>query len=345
MSEEVLVLAPLAADREALMQAVGELRESGRSVEGAAIGSELSKGAGLLVLTEEALTDDVLGQVSDWAHGQPDWSALPVVVLSRSSQRLPGKLRRILDDGSGTGLSVTILPRPATPTVLANALTSGLQGRRRQYRIREQIRQLDRDKVELEMLAEEVQHRAKNTLSRLQAILHQTRRGARNLSEFVPLFEDRMQALSRGQDLLNRARWRGASLETLVASEIDAVAPGARERVRMSGDDLMLSTGAVLGFQLVFHELTTNAIKYGALSNEQGKVDVQWSVEEDNDRLIVRWEERDGPPVRPPKRRGFGSTLIERALSEFDSAARMDFSATGLRCQISLTLRDLLVGE
>jgi len=130
--------------------------------------------------------------------------------------------------------------------------------------------------------------------------------------------ESRLFALSRSHDFLTRENWEGAGLLDLVndAMEPFRVANGRTERLVIAGKNIRLPPNVTLALGIAFHELATNAVKYGAFSNEAGSILLAWTVEPTpkGDRLILRWQEKDGPPVTPPTRRGFGSRVIERGL-------------------------------
>ncbi|WP_395673679.1 sensor histidine kinase [Phenylobacterium sp.] len=186
------------------------------------------------------------------------------------------------------------------------------------------------------LLLDELNHRVKNTLATVQAIAAQTLKSSPDPVEFRKMFEARLMALSATHDLLTATSWRSASLRDVVSVEFRPYDPS---RYALKGPDVALAPAEALALGLLFHELATNAVKYGALSNAGGCVEVEWRI---RDRaLALSWVERDGPPVRVPTRRGFGSRLIERSLKgEMRGEAVLDFAPGGLRCQVTLPLRD-----
>lgn len=193
------------------------------------------------------------------------------------------------------------------------------------------------------LLLREVNHRAKNMLHTVQSIAIQTRRGAASLTAFEKSFMARLTALSHAHDLLAANYWRGASLRDLVDGELAPYRDGGEPtRTRLDGDDIELDARTALALGMAFHELATNAAKYGALSVTAGTVSVTWRRESARSGapagLCIEWVERNGPPVEPPQRRGFGSRLIERGLShELDAEARVNFESKGVRCRIDMT--------
>jgi PAS domain S-box-containing protein len=189
------------------------------------------------------------------------------------------------------------------------------------------------------LLTHELEHRIKNTLAMVQAIVSQTLRGAPSTRAANVAISSRLVTLGRAHDILTQAHWAAAQIRTVVEGALAPHDPG--NRIRIAGPDLHLAAQAALSLALTLHELATNAAKYGALSNQMGQVDVTWEVVEQEARRILRlrWEETGGPPVMEPMRKGFGSRLIERSLSsEAGGQARMDFAPTGLVCTIETPL-------
>ncbi|MCF8708986.1 HWE histidine kinase domain-containing protein [Rhizorhapis sp. SPR117] len=154
-------------------------------------------------------------------------------------------------------------------------------------------------------MAREVDHRAKNALAIVQALVSLTKAPTRDA--FVEAVTGRVSALARAHSLLAENRWNGARLLKVIQDEVMAYErPG---QVQYHGPDVMLSPKAVQPIGLLIHELATNAVKYGALSTDQGRVDMEWELR-DGDRLSLSWRESDGPEVTPPEQKGFGSNLI-----------------------------------
>ena len=187
-------------------------------------------------------------------------------------------------------------------------------------------------------LMAELDHRVKNALSRVQSILSQSLRSASSMEEFARGFEGRLAATARAHNLLTRESWLGADLRELARQELEPHAEGGN--VRIDGEPVRLSPGAAVAFAMAFHELTTNAVKYGALSRPGGKVDVSWR--RGDGRLRLEWTETGGPLAAEPSRRGFGSHLIERGLAyDLGGEARLEFRPEGLRCLVEAPLEDV----
>lgn len=191
------------------------------------------------------------------------------------------------------------------------------------------------------LLINELNHRVKNTLATVQAIAFQTLKGDISLVEARRRFEARLMALSRAHNLLTEQNWEGAALEKVVR---DATEYLAQDRFEIAGDSLWLAPRAALALALALHELGTNAAKYGALSNETGRVMIRWSV--DAGGLRIEWKEQGGPPVAEPAGRGFGSRLIERGLAaDLGGPAKLLFEPDGLRCVIEASLQEIQARE
>ena len=191
------------------------------------------------------------------------------------------------------------------------------------------------------MMIDELNHRVKNTLATVQSIVWQALRKASDPEVIRESIESRLFALSRSHDLLTRENWEGAGLLDLVneAMEPFGVANGRTERFVITGKNIRLPPKVTLALGIAFHELATNAVKYGAFSNEAGSILIAWTIEPrpEGDRLILRWQEKDGPPVTPPSRKGFGSRVIERGLAhELQGTVNLDYRADGVVCTINI---------
>jgi len=176
------------------------------------------------------------------------------------------------------------------------------------------------------LLMREINHRAKNMLSIVDAIAHQT--ATRNPEDFVERFSERVQALSANQDLLVRNEWRGVEIEDLVRAQLAPFAGLIGSRIAVRGPKLRLKPASAQAIGLSLHDLATNAGKYGALSTDRGRVDVSWGTV--GDALTMRWTEREGPLVSPPKRRGFGTIVMETMTERsVDGTVDLDYAPSG----------------
>jgi two-component sensor histidine kinase len=182
------------------------------------------------------------------------------------------------------------------------------------------------------ILMREINHRAKNMLSVVAAIAHQT--VARNPEDFVGRFLERIQALSANQDLLVRNEWAGVEITDLVRTQLAHFAEVIDSRIAMQGPKLRLNPASAQAIGLAIHELATNAGKYGAFSTNRGRVNICWGI--DGDALVMSWTEHDGPPVSAPKRRGFG-TIVVKAMAEssVDGVVDLHYPPSGLTWRLT----------
>jgi PAS domain S-box-containing protein len=177
------------------------------------------------------------------------------------------------------------------------------------------------------LLMREVNHRAKNVLSVVDAIARQTT--TNNPEDFIERFSERIQALSANQELLVRNEWRGVEIEDLVRAQLLHFVDLIGSRIVLDGPKLRLNAASAQAIGLAVHELATNAGKYGALSTDKGRVDVSWAT--DNRTLAMSWTERDGPPVSAPERRGFGTIVMETmAARSVNGKVQLDYARSGL---------------
>jgi two-component sensor histidine kinase/CHASE3 domain sensor protein len=168
------------------------------------------------------------------------------------------------------------------------------------------------------LLLREITHRSKNLLAVIQAIMRQTASHAMSVEDFTKRFSARLDALAGSLDLLVQEDWRGVTLADLVRSQLAHHADAGSSQIELDGGKLQLPPDAAQNIGMALHELATNAAKYGALSVPQGRVRVSWQTERHasgQEFCRLSWEERDGPPVVPPARRGFGQVVIERTVA------------------------------
>jgi PAS domain S-box-containing protein len=187
----------------------------------------------------------------------------------------------------------------------------------------------------IEFLMRELSHRSKNLLAVVQAIAGQTARYSTGMDEFLTGFSQRLHAMARAQDLLVARNWEGALLSDLVRSQLAPFTEDVTARIEMSGPELELRPDAVHNLTLALHELATNAAKYGALSVPDGKVAVDWHLDDgapdDDSGFHMSWQERNGPAVRPPERKGFGHVVIADMVGNaLRGRVTLDFHRSGL---------------
>lgn len=193
------------------------------------------------------------------------------------------------------------------------------------------VRDITEEKSEAEhreVLLAELDHRVKNVLAAVQSLATQSARRTTSTEGFLAAFAGRLKAMASAHELLTATRWRGAALTHIAAAELGGLAPG---QARWEGPDLALTPRAANAVSLALHELATNAVKYGALSVESGRVDLSWSMPPEGG-FVMRWAESGGPKVTPPTRLGFGSTLLERVTGrELGGHCKIEYRPDGVR--------------
>jgi CHASE1-domain containing sensor protein/two-component sensor histidine kinase len=252
-------------------------------------------------------------------------SYLAVPVVSRSGETLGGLLLGHSKPGVFTVRAERLVVGLAAQAAVAvdNARLFGAVQKEAEHR---------------KLLLDELNHRVKNTLAAVQSIARQTSRSAQTPEDFAASFEGRLFALSHTHDLLTRGNWESAPLVELARSELAPYGPG---RAVLNGPPVWLPPQDAVAIGMAFHELATNAAKYGALSTAGGHVRVGWSVVTCGGKpwLKVVWEEAGGPAVVAPARRGFGTKLLGGGLAnQLDGIVTLDFPVTGVRCVIEFPL-------
>ena len=190
-----------------------------------------------------------------------------------------------------------------------------------------------------QLLLEEVHHRVKNTLATVIAITSQSLRTAESLDQGRAAVESRLIALGRAHDLLLQANWASAKLADVVRAAVEPFDSGDVRRFAVQDSQIEIGPGAVLPITMSLNELSTNAVKYGALSNATGRIAITSRV--DNNKLTLTWAETGGPPVRQPTRRSFGSRLITRLAEQLHGDARLKYEPTGLVYELDAPLNAL----
>ncbi|HTM96734.1 MAG TPA: HWE histidine kinase domain-containing protein [Croceibacterium sp.] len=199
------------------------------------------------------------------------------------------------------------------------------------------ITDIKRAEDHLKLLVNELNHRVKNTLATIQSIAAQTFRGDGASVQARAAFEARLIALSEVHTVLTATNWEGANLREIAGRALGPFrgSSGQPQQFAADGPDVWLRPQAALAVAMAFHELASNAVKYGALSNDRGRVTIGWAV--DDGRLRITWSEHGGPDVSPPSSTGFGSRLIERGLArELDGEVRLEYRPTGVVCNMDI---------
>jgi PAS domain S-box-containing protein len=236
----------------------------------------------------------------------------------------------IEQEGAGSGQE-RFLDFIYQPIVSENGAVAGIfvQG----HDVTEQVE----TEEQLKLVVGELNHRVKNTLSIVQGLALQSFKNVDGADAAREAFFARLRALAAANGVLTPQNWEAADLTEIIQRSVGAAAGSDVQRFRYDGPDIMLDAQTAVSLAMVIHELTTNAIKYGALSQPGGSIDIRWTIapQEDSRRLSIEWRERGGPKVEPPSRQGFGTRLIGRGMSSgAGSDVEMAFEPKGLRCTI-----------
>jgi PAS domain S-box-containing protein len=216
-------------------------------------------------------------------------------------------------------------------SIVAAPLGTLSDGRRLFICVAQDMTERKAHEEQVHFLMREAYHRVKNLLGLVQTIARQSGRGS---EEFVGRFIERIQALAANQDLLVLNQWQGTSLEDLVRAQLAHFADLVGSRIMVHGPKLHLNAAAAQAIGLAIHELATNAGKYGALSTDTGRVEVDWR--RDGETFAMNWTERGGPPVRAPDHQGFGTTVIDAMVKRaVDGDVELDYASVGLKWRLT----------
>jgi two-component sensor histidine kinase len=184
------------------------------------------------------------------------------------------------------------------------------------------------DKLQ-KLILEELHHRIKNTLATVGAIVSQSLRDLPEAKHAQHAIEGRLLALGRAHDLLLQARWTSADLGTVVRSATEAFNNPDEPKFSISGPDIRLTSGAAIAIAMTLNELCTNTTKFGALSVAEGRVEIDWTLDQRAQRLHLTWTEKNGAAVHPPERRSFGTRLIETLGRQLRGNVQLSYEPTG----------------
>jgi two-component sensor histidine kinase len=199
---------------------------------------------------------------------------------------------------------------------------------------------------QIRLLMNEVNHRSKNLLSVVTAIAQQT--AAFNPQEFVKKFSSRVQALAVNHDLLVKSQWRSIDASELIGGQLAHFGDLVGKRILFDGPPIRVSSAAAQSIGMVVHELSTNTVKYGALSGEEGRIDIGWEIDSSGAEPVfsICWTERNGPPIAAPTHRGFGTTVVTKMVEmSLDGETVLDYTSTGLIWRLGCPLKNVLEGK
>ena len=293
----------------------------------------ISKNLDGIIMSWNRGAQNLFGYTADEVIGKPVTILIPperhneepaILQRLRSGQRVDHyETVRCRKDGSTIDISLTISPvKNATGEIIGAS------------KIARDISERKRDQAQIAMLGREAEHRARNVLATVQAAVQLTK--ADTAKGFQQAITGRIQALANVHRLFVESPWAGAELHSIVTEELAPYSQEREDRVQLSGPKCMLEPNAAQAIAVTLHELATNAAKYGALSVPDGHIHVEWSIESAG-RIVLRWTETNGPPVKPATHRGFGTRVMENMIrNQLKGELRVDWKVEGLACEIVL---------
>jgi two-component sensor histidine kinase len=193
------------------------------------------------------------------------------------------------------------------------------------------------------LILEELHHRIKNTLATVSAIASQSLRTATSIGHAEQAIEGRLAALARAHDVLLQVSWGNASLADTVRKATEPYdSEGGAGRFLIAGPDIRLNSGAVIALAMTLNELCTNTTKFGALSTSHGRVEIVWSIDQEKQRLLLRWAEKDGPAVVAPMRRSFGTRLMGSLGQQLSGEVQIAYEPSGFIYSLDVPLSSLI---
>jgi two-component system, chemotaxis family, CheB/CheR fusion protein len=242
--------------------------------------------------------------------------------------------RELTAPDSGTRYIVRILPYRSVDNFIAGVVMTFVD-----------ITAIRRAEERQSLLLAELQHRVRNTLGVVRSIARRSAETSGSVEDYAAHLDGRLNAFARTQSLVTRDPDAGVDLEYLVVEELLGYKAREGEQIRVGGPPIRFQARAAETFALAIHELATNAIKYGALSKPSGRIDISWRVDETSDpQLVFDWRERAGPTVAPPKRKGFGSELLEKTVPfELKGSTTLGYNGSGLHCTITIPLNRRII--
>jgi len=255
--------------------------------------------------------------------------------VRRVLRTLASAERELTAPDSGTRYIIRILPYRSIDNFIAGVVITFID-----------VTAVTRAEERHRLLLAELQHRVRNTLGVVRSIARRSAETSVSVEDYASHLDGRLNAFARTQAMVTRDPEGGVDLEYLVVEEMLGYNAREGEQLRVSGPRVRFQPKAAETFALAIHELATNAIKYGALSQPAGRVDVSWRVDDaaDPTQLVFEWREKGGPRIEPPRRKGFGTELLEKTLAfELKGRTMLTYNAAGLHCTIAIPLNRRVV--
>jgi two-component sensor histidine kinase/CheY-like chemotaxis protein len=291
--------------------------------------------AGYLKALDDGAFDLILSDFS-----LPDFDGMAALELA--SQRVPNIPFIFVSGILGEEVAIESFRHGATDYVLKQRLIrlpTAVERALAEAREKAERRRVQHQK---ELLVRELSHRVKNTMAMVMSLVRRTAKNSTTVESYSDNLLGRLRAMADAHALLFETNWGQAELSEIIRRTLLPYVQGRSDKFRIEeGPSVQLDPKAALALSMVINELTTNAVKYGALSHEPGYITVGWQRDllEGRDMVTLHWQEVDGPAVQPPDDEGFGTTLIQRSIRyELQGEARLDYAQTGLICIISFPL-------
>lgn len=333
---KVIILAPLGRDAVVAASILGNAGISNRICPSLPDVMQEIHTAHCLIATDEALVNSDRTDLAAWLSDQPPWSDFPVVLLVMKGAEIDHRLDFL-------SRYVIVLERPLRASSLANAVQAAIRARERQLEVRASIEEISELAERQRLLIRELHHRVKNTLANVRAMLAITARSATNVDAFVSDFTARITSLANTHSMLTDDYWQTASLRGLLEDQMQPYCVDGKPRCDFSGPEVDLVADIAVPIGMAFHELATNSVKFGSLSRPSGRIDVEWRTEEVDDKTVVvlDWRERNGPEVKRPTHKGFGTVLLEKVVTvQCEAEIELDYAPEGFHMSLRLPLRE-----
>lgn len=335
VDSEVLVLAPIGRDAAIAVSILSQYKIGAQVCISLDEVLPLLDHSHCLIVAEEALINADRQAFAAWLENQPTWSDYPIVLLTMRGTEFDKRL-------SFLDRYLIVLERPFLASSLANSVRSALRARSRQLEVKKYIDEKEQISARQQLLIRELHHRVKNTLANVRAMMGATARSSGTVDEFVSDFSARIVSLADTHSMLTDDYWQTASLQKMLEGELRHYDTHNKPRILLEGPNVHLVADLAIPVGMAFHELASNSSKFGALSRSNGRLDVRWSVAKSGETQVVNlnWHEHGGPKVDQPKRRGFGTTLLEKVLTvQCDAQVNLDYRPEGLVFTMALPLR------
>lgn len=334
-TDQVLVLAPVGRDARVASTIIAATGFKPRVCANLDEATQALETSLCLVVTQEALLGADRTVFARWLEDQPPWSDYPIVLLSTRGGELDTRLAFLEHN-------LIEIERPFSPSSLVSAVRSAARARRRQLQVKAYIEEHEEAEERQRLLIRELHHRVKNTLANVQALLGATARSQPDIESFTRAFSARIVSLSHTHTMLTEDYWQTATLDRILKQELQHY-DTRRGRFDLCGPNVELVADIAVPFGMAIHELATNSAKYGALKCEEGRIEIAWRVTngEEERVLSLDWRESNGPPVEPPRSKGFGSALLEKVL-KVQCRAEIDvaYPREGFRMELTMPLKD-----